>query len=238
MGWGKKRSESPTSKTLGRGGSPGVPNSGTPAQLRGTWGLRDPRHPPRRSRPRGAGVPWFRGARSERARGRAGAAAPAHTWPPTPVAKGPSEPQRPLSLAPLWSRLTKTLTGKREGAHAAGIPPGEPHRCPRGSYLGSALRASALLRECHDLPRSKRTCGRGRKIRELERPPRPAADTPQGIAPRPAPSAPRTRLARRPGRVCAPLAPGYSQRAPRMPSSEPGTRAAPRGRERAPFARS
>lgn len=206
MGWGKKRSESPTSKTLGRGGSPGVLNSGTPAQLRGTWGLGVSRHPPRRSRPRGARVPWFRGARSERARGRAGAAAPAYTWPPTPVAKGPSEPQRPLSLAPLWSRLTKTLTGKREGAHAAGIPPGEPHQCPRGSYLGSALRAAALLRECHDLPRRKRTCGRGRKIPELERPPRPAADTPQGDCPAPCtqrptnpprpPPGPRVRAAR------------------------------------------
>lgn len=181
-------------------------NSGIPAQLRGTWGLGVSRHPPRRSRPRGARVPWFRGARSERARGRAGAAAPAYTWPPTPVAKGPSEPQRPLSLAPLWSRLTKTLTGKREGAHAAGIPPGEPHQCPRGSYLGSALRAAALLRECHDLPRRKRTCGRGRKIPELERPPRPAADTLQGDCPAPCtqrptnpprpPPGPRVRAAR------------------------------------------
>lgn len=99
---------------------------------------------------------------AERARGRAGAAAPAHTWPPTPVAKGPKESRRPLSPAPLRSRFTTTLTGKREGAHAAGIPPGDPQRCPRGSYLGSALRAAALLWECHDLPRREGTGGRGR----------------------------------------------------------------------------
>lgn len=185
---------------------------------------------------RGLGSPGF-GVSGAGAGTRWGGSA-AHTWPPpTPVAKGPSEPQRPPSLAPLRSRLTKTIRGKREGAHAAGIPPGDPHRCPRGSYLGSALRAAALLRECHDLPR-REGGGRGRKIQDLERLSRPAADTPPGLAPRPAPSAPRARLARRPGRVCALLAPGHSLRAPRMPSSEPGTRAAPRGRERAPFARS
>lgn len=36
---GERRSESPASKTLGRGGSPGVRNSGTPAQPRGARGL-------------------------------------------------------------------------------------------------------------------------------------------------------------------------------------------------------
>lgn len=237
MGWGESGSESPTSKTLGRGGSPGVPNSGTPAQLRGASGLRGPSATSSAEEAAGGSGLLASGC-AERARGRAGAAAPAHTWPPTPVAKGPSESRRPLSPAPLRSRFTTTLTGKREGAHAAGIPPGDPQRCPRGSYLGSALRAAALLRECHDLPRREGTGGRGTTIPELERSPRPAADTPLGLAPRPAPSASGARLARRPGRVCAPLAPGYRQRAPRMPSSEPGTRAAPRGRERAPFARS
>lgn len=174
--------------------------------------------------------------RAERARGRAGAAAPSHTWPPPPVAKGPSERRRPLSLAPLWSRRTEALPENRDGTRAAGIPPEDPHRCPRGSYLGSALRVTTLLTECRDLPRHEVASGRGRKSPEVERPPCPSTETPLGLAPSPAPRAPRARLARRPGNVCEPLALGHSQHAPRMPSSEPGTLVALRVRERAPFA--
>lgn len=60
--------------------------------------------------------------RAERARGRAGAAAPSHTWPPPPVAKGPSERRRPLSPAPLWSRRTEALPENRDGARAESHP--------------------------------------------------------------------------------------------------------------------
>lgn len=188
----------------------------------------------------GLGSPGF-GVRGARAGARWGGSA-AHTWPPTPVAKGPSEPQRPPSLAPLRSRLTKSLRGKREGARVVGIPPGDPHRCPRGSYLGSALRAAALLGECHDLPR-REGGGRGKNDPRAGAPAAPRCRHAAGAcsapcAQRPAPSALRARLTRHPGRVCAPLAPGHSQSAPRMPSLKPGTRAAPRGQERAPFGRS
>lgn len=134
--------------------------------------------------------------RAERARGRAGAAAPSHTWPPPPVAKGPSERRRPLSLAPLWSRRTEALPENRDGARAAGIPPEDPHRCPRGSYLGSALRVTTLLTECRDLPRHEVASGRGRKSPEVERPQCPSAETPLGLAPSPAPREPASPAAR------------------------------------------
>lgn len=123
MSWGERLSQSPKSKTLRYGLRPGVPISGAPraAQVSvGSGGALG-------SNPDGAGRGGL-GSRGSGARGAGSgtrwAAAPSHTWPPTPVAMGPSEPRRPPSLAPLRSRRTKALTENREGAHAAGIPPG------------------------------------------------------------------------------------------------------------------
>lgn len=167
--------------------------------------------------------------RAERARGRAGAAAPSHTWPPPPVAKVPSEPRWPLSLAPLGSPLTQALTGNREGAHAAGIPPGDPHRCPRGSYLGSALRAAALLTECRDLPRNEVAGGRGRKTPEVERSPRPASETPPGLALSSVPREPASPAARA---MCASRSLSAGASAPRACPAASRERAMPRAARR------